>query len=413
MGTVIDPAAAIQKKVDVSIEDGKSFSEEVFFLELWSMGDVTVEKTIEVKDEKKFGGTFKQIQFKFDKDHNYIYTKKDNNQKEFDKSYKGTASEFSISGLSAGKANSVIRVGKTNNANDLSELYNGPADRIEVRLGHELVETTRPTGSDRGPQPKPLEGTIDPADGIKLLMPVDNDGPAFSLQRDGLDKMEVDCDKKELKNGILKIESRIGSFASTGKKNWTSRTHARINNAKQITGLKKAREKGSIIQAPFFRDMEITAIVKLNGIRDKGETWSLKFGGQHSDVEEMALSNSLNLPYTEKKQGGKGLWARETTHPKYTFDKVKQINDFPGNGDKITGLKGIRYNEGDGVHYEMWFDADPLDSQGKPRNNWIKAWEYDDNSDKAHTFGVKDVTIRVDMADGVDIHYFNVRSIKI
>ena len=97
-------ATAISKKVDVSIKDGQTFSEKVLLLELWSIGNVYGEKTIEVKDEgKSINGTFRQIQFKFDKNNNYIYTKNSDNQK-LEKSYSGTASEFSISGLSAGNA---------------------------------------------------------------------------------------------------------------------------------------------------------------------------------------------------------------------------------------------------------------------------------------------------------------------
>ena len=39
MATTIDPATAIQKKVDVSVKDAKSFSENVFFLEIWPIGN--------------------------------------------------------------------------------------------------------------------------------------------------------------------------------------------------------------------------------------------------------------------------------------------------------------------------------------------------------------------------------------
>ena len=71
------------------------FSEKVFFLEIWSTGNVTSEKTIEVKgEEQKFNGPFKQIQFKFDKNYNYIYTKIADSQKEFDKKYNGTLWNF-------------------------------------------------------------------------------------------------------------------------------------------------------------------------------------------------------------------------------------------------------------------------------------------------------------------------------
>jgi hypothetical protein len=214
---------------------------------------------------------------------------------------------------------------------------------------------------------------------------------------------------------VLQIKSRIGRFASTGKTNYTSRSHARINDAKQIEGLKKAQQEGSIIPAPYFRDLEMTIIAAVKGIKDKDETHSLKFGGKHEDKKELALSNSLNLPYLDKKQGGKGLWAREKIHPKYVFEKVNVMEgvEFPGNGEKPTGLKGIRYNinNNKGVHYEFWFDADPLDENGNPKNNWVKAWEYEDTSDEVHNFGVKDVTYRVDMADSVDIYAFNVRAI--
>ena len=128
MATTIVPGTAIQKIVDVSIKDAKTFSEKVFFLELWPIEKAT-EKTIEVKDEgKKLTGAFELIQFKFDKNNNFIYTSRDVNQKA---TYAGTASGFSISGLSAG---AVIRIGKTNSASDVIEQYNGPAESVEVKV---------------------------------------------------------------------------------------------------------------------------------------------------------------------------------------------------------------------------------------------------------------------------------------
>ena len=69
-------------KINVSINGGKSFSENIFFLELWSIGNTNSEKTIGVKGGQNFSGTFKQIQFAFDKDHviflqNIILIKRD------------------------------------------------------------------------------------------------------------------------------------------------------------------------------------------------------------------------------------------------------------------------------------------------------------------------------------------------
>jgi hypothetical protein len=152
MGTA-DPATAISKKVDVSTNDGKTFSEKVFFLELWSIGNTVSQKTVEVKDKEQKFGPFKQIQFRFDKDRNYIYTKSDVNQG-FDETYAGTASEYSISGLSAGSAKTVIRIGRTNNANDIAEQYNGPAERVEVKVEQPQVH---PDGGGRGPK-VPVQG---------------------------------------------------------------------------------------------------------------------------------------------------------------------------------------------------------------------------------------------------------------
>jgi hypothetical protein len=279
------------------------------------------------------------------------------------------------------------------------------------------------------PVPPSDEGFID-ADGVKILFPIDKTGPTFSLQKDGLAKMPVDCKSKSMVGDKLVVINRTGGFASRpGVINYTSRTHVRINSASQITGLAKARAVGSIIPAPYFRDMEITVLVEtlpvpkerwtednrthsqyIEEYNDK--THSIKFGGNHSDTAEMALSNSLNLPYINKTQGSKGLWARETTHPSYTFQSVKVLNSFPGNGPKLTGLKGIRHNIPGGVHYEMWYDPNPKNADGSLANNWIKAWEIDDTSSSAHTFGIRDVTYRADMAEKVIIHKFNVRSIK-
>jgi hypothetical protein len=128
LATTIVPGTAIQKIVDVSIKDTKTFSEKVFFLELWPIEKAT-ENTIEVKDEgKKLTGAFELIQFKFDKNNNFIYTSSDVNQKA---TYAGTASGFSISGFSAG---AIIRIGKTNSTSDVIEQYKGPAESVEVKV---------------------------------------------------------------------------------------------------------------------------------------------------------------------------------------------------------------------------------------------------------------------------------------
>jgi hypothetical protein len=134
MGITVDPTTAVQKKVDVSIKAGQTISEKVLLLEIWSTGNVNGEKTTQVKDEgKSIKGTFRQIQFKFDTINNYIYTKYSDDQK-LEKTYSGTASEFSVSILSTGNANTVVRTAKTSGVSDLSEKYNGSAGFLEVKV---------------------------------------------------------------------------------------------------------------------------------------------------------------------------------------------------------------------------------------------------------------------------------------
>ena len=65
--------------------------------------------------------------------------------------------------------------------------------------------------------------------------------------------MELDCDSHKMDGKVLQIKSRKGRFASTGKTNWTSRSHARINDAKQIEGLKKAQKEGQHNSGPIFQ----------------------------------------------------------------------------------------------------------------------------------------------------------------
>jgi hypothetical protein len=224
LATIV-PGTAIQKIVDVSIKNAKTFSEKVFFLELWPI-DKATEKTIEVKGEgKKLTGAFELIQFKFDKNNNnFIYTSSDVNQKA---TYAGTASEFSISGFSAG---AVVRIGKTNSTSDVIEQYKGPAESVEVKVEVKVSDIVSPFQSEIAQG----QGIIDSSDGIKILSKLDPKGPTFSLRKEGLEKMELDCDSHKMDGKVLQIKSRKGRFASTGKTNYTSRSHARINDAKQI-----------------------------------------------------------------------------------------------------------------------------------------------------------------------------------
>ena len=45
-GNNVDPSTAIPKKVNVSIKDGKTISEKVLLLEIWSTGNATARKQL-------------------------------------------------------------------------------------------------------------------------------------------------------------------------------------------------------------------------------------------------------------------------------------------------------------------------------------------------------------------------------
>ena len=51
MGTA-SPTTAIQKKVDVSVDDGQSKGDKVYFLEIWSIGSAPGDKTVELMMER-------------------------------------------------------------------------------------------------------------------------------------------------------------------------------------------------------------------------------------------------------------------------------------------------------------------------------------------------------------------------
>ena len=203
MATTVDPTTAIPKKVNVSIKDGQTISEEVLLLEIWSTGNVNGEKTIQVKDEgKSIKGTFRQIQLKFDINNNYIYTKNSDNQK-LEKTYSGTASEFSISGLSTGNANTVIRTAKTSSISDLSKKYDGSAELVEVKVENPInggvgVRAVVGVGlavdfkSVIGQGPKPKENEFHKPKGFREELGVDQPGPDFQVDY----VVEIGADRK-------------------------------------------------------------------------------------------------------------------------------------------------------------------------------------------------------------------------
>jgi hypothetical protein len=265
-------------------------------------------------------------------------------------------------------------------------------------------------------------------DGINILNTIDAQGSKYFLGKKDPNtdpELQIDAKKQDGKkatkmtqDGITfwRIISRKGKFASTGKDNWTSRTHIVIteSNGTPIIGIKKAKQKGFLVSPKDFRDLEFTVICRINDIKDNDETFSLKIrGGPHVKKKEHTLCCEGMVPYLSEREK---LYSREMTHPDYEFEKVDMMGEFPKRGEKWIGLKLISYNttfhNHPGVHMEMYVDNDPLDQNGQPRNKWAKMWSFTDENSNAPTWGGKYETLRVDMCESVDITHINCVSIK-
>jgi hypothetical protein len=408
-----NPTTAIQKKVEVSINDGKTFSEEVFFLHLESVGNVTSEKEIKVKDGEGFSGAFKQIQFRFDKDRNYIYTKNDNNQKEFDEKYKGTALEFSISGLSAGNANTVIRTGRSNSANDVVEKHNGPADRVIV-----IVET---------------------AASLKSEEVIKND-KLFPL---GSQTAEYDNNKVRK----IYLDSQEKRFETPKKRGIQIRKYQteRDTNVKEEVPTTEYdllhdddQRKGK--SGPEFIDQEVTGYFRFieneftkkekNG-RGTGLAIKLR-GGLHPGNKEMQKEDikkeSGKCYEFHFEYNGSNDQCLQKEYPHNNYDKKPKDFDKRFNLPPILGrwlgFKAVTINEDNGVKCEAYLDMDGLIDNNTPANNW-KLWysvlddgslfSKDDGTRQpffSH-FGRKRTFFRIDRVDHDPEHKFlSVRSIS-
>lgn len=385
MATVVDPTTAVQKQVDVSIKDRQIVSDKVFLLEIWSTGNFNSEKTIEVKDENKnISGTFKQVQFKFDKDNNYIYTKFDVNQKGLDKKYSGTALEFSISGLSAGNANTVIRTAKTNSASDLTELYNGSAERVDVKVEKVTGEAEPTLPTDGTPQPdkganKDVKTwkTAQMNQDASLWKVVDdkNINVADQFHSEANAQQYIDYYKSKYQPSPEPTPQEPGPEPSPGGEiieDGIKMFYPRIGQAQTFafkSGNKGRSQYVCNLKKPLI-NMEVTGILDLKKVDNPGEEVSIKTrGGPHSDNNPKAGSCYIS----GVKYDGKVNNQYESPHPtNHAMSLHKKAGNFnPGSvvGKKF-GIKNI-------VFYDPKQDKDVIKVylDMKLDNDWKLFWE--------------------------------------
>ena len=76
-------------------------------------------------------------------------------------------------------------------------------------------------------------------------------------------------------------------------------------------------------------------------------------------------------------------------------------------GDKITS---VRQPDGS-VKNTQYIDLDPFDADGKPKNNWVKVFEYVDSGSTVVSWSGRVSTWRIDEANNVYGKFMSVRSV--
>ena len=359
-----NPATAMPKRVDVSTNDGKTFGEKVFFLELWSIGNTASKKTIEIKGEESRNGPFKQIQFRFDKDRNYIYTKSEANQKGFDETYIGTASEYSISGLSADGEKTVIRVGRTNNANDIVEQYNGPAKSVQIIV--EMVAS-----------PDSQSDSV-----IKDDKFFTQGSQTAEYDNNKVRKIYLDSQEKRFempKRRSIRIRNYQTKRNTNSKEEVPTTEYDLLNDDDQRKG-KSGPEYIDQEVTGYFRFIENEFTKKEKNGRGTGLAIKLR-GGLHPGSEEMKKDDikreSGKCYEFHFEYNGSNDQCLQKEYPHNNYDK--KPGDFekrfklPPILGKWFGFKAVTINEDNGVRCEAYMDMDGLIDNNSPANNW-KLW---------------------------------------
>lgn len=308
------------------------------------------------------------------------------------------------------------------NGNDKNDWNSITEVRVFNKKADDVIVPPDPT-----PTPEPGEKFVD-VDGVMLLSAIDEHGPFFTFH--GKDPNKDPEFKKDMKKGtdIMKIvegpvtwwrvTSREGSFASTGKKNYTSRMSAylkALQNKTPMKGVANVQKSGALLPGGFGNPgEEITIIARPRDVKDNTEAFAIKpLGYVHDEnPKEMTLCISCCFPYGQKTGH---LFGTEWTHNDYEWYQPKVVSAYPNRMENPLGMKLIKYNrpDGKGVRVEAWIDADPLDmATGKPKNNWKLLWYIDYSKSDMPTWSGVFETFRTDMALAVDIAVFNVRAIR-
>ena len=257
--------------------------------------------------------------------------------------------------------------------------------------------------------------------GVRMMLPTDptrfswrlgdpNDDPAFRIDGNGDDAV-LQAD------GSYLFRPREGGLASGGTQ-LTLRLHVSGTTATEsFTDHAQLRQRGHMTNDPTgeLGDQEMTGYFRLTGIERASDTISKKIrGGRHSDGSAAKYSACIGLivPYDGESDE---MWEKELFHPSTPKSSVTKLVDYgdvieQGKwiGDKITS---VRRPDGS-VLNTQYLDLDPFDAQGKPKNNWVKVFEYVDQGPNVVSWSGRVSTWRIDEAQRVYGKYMSVRSVK-
>jgi hypothetical protein len=258
------------------------------------------------------------------------------------------------------------------------------------------------------------------ANGVLMILPTDparfswwqndpNNDTRFRIDGD-------DADAVLQPDGSYLYKPREGGLSSGGTQ-LTLRLHVSGTTATEnFSDHNQLRQRGYMTNDPDHElgDQEMTGYFRLTNIADAGDTISKKIrGGRHSDgsAAKYAACVGLLLRYDGD---GNELFEKELFHPttpKFGVTKLVDYGDAIEQGhwigDKITS---VRQPDGS-VKNTQYIDVDPFDAAGKPKNNWVKIFEYVDQGNNVVSWSGRVSTWRIDEARNVYAKFLSVRSV--
>ena len=316
----------------------------------------------------------------------------------------------------------------------MSPSLDGEPDSIDLS---NIIFTPAPPDISSLPAP---EGFID-IDGVKLLYALNNSPgkfhnniPALNILGDIWNSSTFfshDClnntATKQTHGSLVfwRMNARLGTFVNTGNTSYTIRPTWMSSRQSTPAGLSLAKSRGYLSSPNDTKNIEFTAIIRVASVKNRNEQATLKWrGGTHTTTEEQTLQGGSRFPYYTESEPS--LFTFEKTHPTDRHNNVTFVAPYSATNyprlsvGKWRGIKTIVYNinNNQGIHVEWWIDPDPIELSeidgaptGRFNNRWEKIAVYEEQQSDTPVWGGPESTLRVDMAERLDIAAFNIHEI--